>query len=348
MLFLLLGLGMTLALTQILGGGEGEEEETVEDNGFERVDEGVYEGGDGDDRLLFSDLDDEDPLNLESVSGGAGNDLIDLVHEGKELSFYGTAEYGSVDDIDPRGILNVSLGDGDDTLRSFVWESVDAGPGDDLLELGQYSSNGVLVYGGDGDDTIDALNMENETIYGGAGDDEISITGPSYGGAGYVAVAYGGEGDDHLTVVTDTKFNDKGLFADGHPPVLEGGAGADMFTVQIVPGLQESELDPNFFDGDRPVDVDSTTAAWVRHFEPGIDKLILDVEAQAGAITLDHIRMEEVGEGWFAGQTAITLRYDVADGIDREQVIYVKATGLTWDDITLEGATRDVLVPLAA
>lgn len=337
MLFVLFGLGMTLALTQILGGGDSEPEETAEDNGFEQVEEGVYEGGDGDDRLLISDLDEG---GVERVSGGAGNDLIDLFPEGADPHSDAAFE-GQPGD-------NVFGGDGDDTIRGNFWETVDAGAGDDLLVLAQVSADGVLVYGGEGDDTIDALNMENETIYGGAGEDAITITGPSYGGTGYVAVAYGGDGDDNLTVVSDTKFNDKGLVQDGHPPVLAGDAGADTFTVKIVPGLQESELDPLSLDPNRPVDVDTTNAAQIRDFEPGVDKLILDVQGQSGAITLEHIRMEEIATAFHNARTAITIRYDVADGPEREQVIYLNATGMTWDDITLEGASRDVLVPLTA
>jgi serralysin len=151
----------------------------------------VLNGGDGNDTLvgglggdflygedgndaLWADLEGAttDPQSLNTMFGGAGNDVLN-----------GGA---GVDDL---------YGDADD-------DTIHAGGGDDDVEGGDGSD---IIHGGDGDDRLEGggFNADDDgddVIYGDAGNDEIfgnEGNDDLYGGSGDDLI-YGGAGDDRI------------------------------------------------------------------------------------------------------------------------------------------------------
>jgi len=184
----------------------------------------VYGTGDGD---IFDGLGGDDRIygldGNDSLSGGYGNDVL-------------------VDGL------------GNDTLNG--------GLGDDILYVDSDSSYGIteanLLYGGDGDDTLDGSAVGNDSLYGEAGNDVITlVSGNSYvdGGAGadkistisslsllggemldnhydYTVTLHGGDDDDVISQGSSNSvmFGDAGndsLIGTGGKNNMYGGYGND-------------------------------------------------------------------------------------------------------------------------
>ncbi|MFO1283029.1 MAG: calcium-binding protein [Burkholderiales bacterium] len=103
--------------------------------------------------------------------------------------------------------------DGDDRIgsASVVWDTINAGDGDDVVTLIETSAD---VFGGDGDDTLSAdpyLPLDGSRLHGGAGNDRLTASSANSSRT----ELYGEEGDDRLI---------------GHPGArLDGGTGDDRY-----------------------------------------------------------------------------------------------------------------------
>ncbi|SEW20530.1 Hemolysin-type calcium-binding repeat-containing protein [Cognatiyoonia koreensis] len=130
-----------------------------------------------------------DPDGADSISGGAGNDLI-----------YGG---GDADTIDGDGGLDTIYGgDGADTINGGAQtDTVFGGAGDDVIDGGADADS---LFGDSGNDTLTG-STGNDTLYGGAGNDAL------LGGDNDDSL-FGGSGDDSITGGSgrDTAFGDSG------------------------------------------------------------------------------------------------------------------------------------------
>ncbi len=241
-------------------GGEGDDliDTTDPDAGFGAPDRG-YPG------LFAGDTDPTD--DLDSVTGGAGNDTIstgddndtidggtgddeidggvddDLITGGEGEDYIVGGEgsdvidggddddtiYGGVDDIDNLDIEDDGSNPfGPDLRTDNGQDTINGGAGDDLI-FGQDDDD--VIFGEDGDDTIDG-GIDDDLIDGGAGDDEL-LGGQGndtiVGGAGDDLID-GGTGDDALAggADQDTFVNVKaGDVVDGD------GTGVDFDTLDL-------------------------------------------------------------------------------------------------------------------
>lgn len=142
----------------VIRGFAGDDDITV-NAGNDRVD-----AGDGDDQITIN------TAGRAYVVGGPGNDVIDA-QNGTNHRLFGN--------------------DGDDNIligSAVQGARVDAGPGDDVIDLTNVGTvagvaANVVVYGGDGDDEIEAIGCGtgltfapcNLKIYGGPGQDNITL-----------------------------------------------------------------------------------------------------------------------------------------------------------------------------
>lgn len=172
------------------------------------VNSGVYDGLDGTDTVLMTNLGDvllliddqnnQTVKNVEVFIAGDGGDVISLAHDTITLNDL-TISGGGGDDILWGNVGNDSIfGSGGNDL-------IDGGPGDDLLEG---NGDDDTVRGGDGDDTVRGGDG-NDTLYGNLGNDRIE------GGDGD-DILYGGYNDP--AIIMDKQFADDVLF----PSVTEG------------------------------------------------------------------------------------------------------------------------------
>ena len=183
---------------------------------------------DGDDQAAIPGTDGADALH-----GTAAPDLIDAGAGADAISGFGGADtvLGGDGDDDISGSSgtrddHIDAGAGDDTVR-YVGDhsTVLGGAGNDVLRNLGVTGDGLVVRGGDGDDTIAGCG----TLDGGAGDDVLVY---DHGG---VATMTGGEGADIFGVtggVTTLSRDDAPVITDFDPAhdriLLNGVDGADL------------------------------------------------------------------------------------------------------------------------
>lgn len=175
----------------------------------------IYGGNDRDQIII------DDGFGSDVVYGGEGGDDSDTL----DLSALGTAvtvtytgdEAGTfTDGTDTgtfQGIENLVLTAGDDSVaggNDVDGLSIDAGPGNDVIEGG---SGADQIYGGEGNDVIDGAS-NGDALYGGDGDDTLKA---GFGDDDF----YGGTGID--TVEVD------GTDVDGFAFNIDLGAGSDQY-----------------------------------------------------------------------------------------------------------------------
>ena len=329
---------------------EPEEEEI--DPGFIILNETQVVGTDADDTLLLGDLS-EDAKDLE-ISGGDGDDVIDLRDPESNLGLYGApvvAEsidggagndtiYGHLDGGEVRG------GDGDDTINVHSDGRVEGGDGNDYITVSQSGSD-MIVEGGAGDDVI-VGHIDSGQLNGGAGNDTISASAQgSFEGTGYVVVPDGGEGDDVIKFRVKSDFSSPG----SEQQLAKGGEGADRFEVFLNEG-REGDLDyadPIQNDFLTQVDADTWRLETLNlvDFEVGEDKLVIKAETQVDGYALNSVRMEEVDDSQGIPQsTDVILSYEHDTEETREVVVSLHATDVEWDDIEVlyEGAPFPTLI----
>ena len=246
----------------------------------------TIDAGDGNDTILLEGSD-------HSITGGAGDDSIELGERGTSATVHGGTGTDTLDWDDTTGTAGVDVtlsGSGD---GSYAWSDA-SGSGDfsgiyrfNLTDQGDTvdasaDTSGVYLNGGQGDDSLtggtgdDILDGDegNDTLAGGAGNDTL----------------YADEGDDSLTGGT----GEDRLFAGAGNDTLDAGAGNDYIQV----------------DGD-------DGAATI---DGGADQDTLDFEsAVSGGVTVDY-----TGDG--AGT------YTMADGASGSFSNIEEAWGTEMDD----------------
>lgn len=245
--------------------------------------------------------------DVEEVLGGDGNDTIHAPAEG----------------------ALIDGGKGDDQITYFGGQSdVRGGEGNDTITAHSPGYDAATLSGGDGDDVLNAENFDSGTIDGGAGDDTIFVRNQTWIGTGYTLNVTGGEGDDTITFDAS-----QDMVQPIKSAVVQGGAGADVFglTIEETPG---ADTPPQDADIRREV-------MTVTDFEVGTDRLHLDLEETHGDFSLASVSMEAQ-----SGQTSIVVRYETQAALKREIVIQVESTGLSWDDVDLDGVDRSFLAPI--
>ncbi|MFT4742586.1 MAG: Ca2+-binding RTX toxin-like protein [Yoonia sp.] len=286
--------------------------------------------GDGDDSILLN------AGAASSIDGGAGDDIV------RSQGWAG----------------HIDGGDGDDDIQvSSMGGGIEGGAGNDLI----FNINGVgptYLYGGDGDDhligqvvgtdksdlfggagndIVDGRDMDNANLYGGAGDDIIYTALHGSQGAGYSVFAYGGDGDDrfiHNDAPPDSRYQDT-------VPRLLGGDGSDNFEISF------SEV-----NNDNTV-VSRSSVVGILDFENGVDAI--QINAMVDNPDVYSVVSAELQEDTENSTTRLVVSYEAApDPLDpesslpdREMVVTIVATDVTWDDITFVGDNvPPVLVPV--
>lgn len=182
-------------------------------------------GGQGDDTLVYN-------------ADGTWSSAYTLASLGSALSFAASINLGGMvrsrdtfngdaaDDLSvpTTGTDTLIMTSGDDVLsisdvispvssilspRVAFMEIIDAGAGNDIVDLSGDSHQSVTIYGGDGDDIL-AGSIGNDTIYGDAGNDRL----------------VGGEGNDTLYggMGNDTYYYDQ-----GNDKIIESGGNDTLF-----------------------------------------------------------------------------------------------------------------------
>lgn len=159
----------------------------------------------------------------ETVVAGAGDDTIvgGLPDDATPAVNDASVDAGQGDDLIEMYSRDTDIqgGAGDDTITgSAVSDTVLGGSGDDVFSMDAGNS---VVRGGAGNDLLDVTGG-NATIHGGSGDDTLS------GGdrAGPMSEFYGDAGDDLLQL-------DFGEAGSQQPPLADGGIGDDTLQVSV-------------------------------------------------------------------------------------------------------------------
>lgn len=209
--------------------------------------------GDGNDQVYTTWTGDYETSFLGAgaeIYGGAGLDTLwggnadDTMHGGSDADSL-TGGYGDDrlfgglgEDTLTGGTGNdwLSGGDGNDTIES----GIEAEYTTEQLATGLTGLADTLV-GGAGDDRL-FTQRQGHLLYGGSGNDILSVY-ESNSGATDASQLYGGEGNDRLTA--------------GGLSNVEGGAGADVFVLDIVSSDGARMIVTDFVRGQDRIDIQS-------------------------------------------------------------------------------------------
>ena len=182
-----------------------------------------------------------------TITGGKGDDTI---------SAQGSINGGNGNDsITLTGAGTVKGGKGDDTISADVAEgtaiSIDGEVGNDIITVsGGGTGANVVVKGGDGDDVIDAGNLDLETtvnIDGSGGADVITVSGSGTVDAG--------AGDDIITVMAGKLT----VNAESGNDVIDSSNTAENDVVSITAGAGDDVI--KLGDAEETVAFESTPSA---------------------------------------------------------------------------------------
>ncbi|GAA6180056.1 hypothetical protein NBRC116594_14940 [Shimia sp. NS0008-38b] len=326
MILFFAGLLATAGLAALVTDGSNDEEanscEGLDEEDALRLDDGgVAHGTDCDDLVGFEQLL-EAEIAGASVDLGAGNDLVDA----------------TPDDRLPVEI-EIVLGAGDDTIVGpFVGSNLFGGAGDDVFQVEETDGEILSIDGGEGNDTIDARTTDNAAIAGGEGDDLIYSMGRAEGGTGYVINVDGGEGNDTLHVFADSDFAVGSL---GQFGAVNGGEGTDHFIVAI----DDQVADRVDLSAPYPAPwadlANEDNSGWrsnvvsLTDFDPTSETLELHLTSPNPDFEVASVHMEDEG---------VVVTYQSDSYPDLEMLIACDTAGLSWDQVTLVGAERSVLV----
>lgn len=336
-LLLLLGIGVAAGVGLLLIDNDNSDPVTTDGTdpdepvgAFQIHDDGSVVGTDGNDSLGLSDLTDG-AFDL-MVSAGGGDDLIDL------------SDPSAGGDLTASPIVadEIGGGDGNDTIVANVWEGqISGGDGDDQIRVGSADTNGLVVDGGQGDDLIDGLAVEDGRLLGGEGNDTIIAKGfGDTAGTGYVSQADGGVGADHIIYHIESDFGDHGF--DGME--ASGGAGADRFEVHVNEGELQVPKDPEVNRNSHLTIVDPNT--WqldtlvIEDFEPGVDTLSLEVATLNDTYELTSVELESLED---EDMSCVMLTYESASEPTRIVNINLGAAGVSWDYVELAGEAFELV-----
>lgn len=301
----------------------------------------VVEGTEGSDVFNLEDAprDSNGSLSDVTLSASGGDDILDLIPEtgmipsafGPDAFFDSSISGGDGDDlieISASG-SSISGGDGNDTITAFnaTGTRVLGGAGDDPITATENEGDTALVAAGSGNDTIDGREINNGQIDGDEGDDIILFSGADSdsrnSGNGFSLTVNGGAGDDILVfdTLSGTSSSTTNLSA-------TGGEGADAFRI--------------IFDPDDIFDAENTgtfgyNLNFITDFQPGIDTLELATTVTDGTFVADEIQLIENQQN---STTNVIARYTSDTEMEREVVFTLNALGVDVDDIVLlDGAT---------
>ncbi|MDL2322169.1 hypothetical protein LJC47_07505, partial [Desulfosarcina sp. OttesenSCG-928-B08] len=155
---------------------------------------------------------------VDTISGGAGDDIITVEDGGKVITINGDA-----------GADNITV----DGSGSEV-DAINGGAGADKIYVQNGGTVGVNINGGDDNDTITITGgTVGGNINGDGGNDTITITGGTVGGT-----INGGDDDDSITITGGTvgtingeAGNDTITITGGTVGTINGGEGADTFNL---------------------------------------------------------------------------------------------------------------------
>ncbi|SMX29753.1 hypothetical protein TRP8649_03892 [Pelagimonas phthalicica] len=313
------------------------------------------------------------------VIEGSGDAEADSPDSGDtDLGFLGDDEESSGFELDGDGILAGTEGDDTltrDDLDTSLAEDVEAGAGDDLIDLSAAEGEtGLGVVSsirfdlGDGDDTLTGP-IAGTTVSGGAGNDVIDLEEVSgdlssiNGGAGNDTIDLnmttnvdvdGGEGDDLISGIG------RAFGGTGHVIDVNGGDGNDTLSVQAVtdfdePGALNDNLEVNGGTGtdhfvvaldEGALDADDPTVGDAWDDLETADGTAWRVEAAAfedfdPATETLELQVESVNDDYTLGsmrieEEGVIVRYEsTGEQLDREILIRMNTEGMTMDQVTV-------------
>jgi hypothetical protein len=253
------------------------------------------------------DLIDAD-LNNSLVQTGAGNDVLRV-----DGGIFNEIATGDGDDVVFADTSAVSTGNGDDEITAFDTD-VDAGPGNDRVTVDNFNR---VVFGGSGDDVIDASAAASTDVFGESGNDEITIRADT----GYENNADGGAGDDVIRLLASDGFalvNGGDVGGD-----FAGGDGTDTFILELR------------IDGTFNGDYQTAQVASIIDLEPGREVLTVqtNLDEDADAI-LTEVRLQPLSDQPDS-RVLLTLSYLNQDNVRMDFYVSLPP-GTTDQDIEIE------------
>jgi Ca2+-binding RTX toxin-like protein len=202
-----------------LNGGDGND--TIDSQGIDTV-----RGGRGDDAISIA-VHGQGP---QAVDGGLGFDTLSIDDAGKVVlttdkhghsvltTSAGDALVSGIEAFHIRGGMDniITTGNGNDVIGGLILgnNTIDAGGGDDIVDLSEVGTGADVLRGGHGNDTLIAAS-QFLTMSGGTGNDTLD-SGGDWRSNLTIGTIKGGAGDDHIT---STGFD-----------TIVGGSGHDIVT----------------------------------------------------------------------------------------------------------------------
>ncbi|PLS19960.1 hypothetical protein [Neptunicoccus cionae] len=216
-------------------------------------------------------------LLVSAIDGSGGSDSTETEDTGDTP----VMEEGTLTCTDGADLLDLAEYDGVEKVLGKGGNDAVTSPADDTMLAG------TEIYGGAGDDRLDASYIPAADVYGGAGADDISVTNHVYDD---YASAYGGAGADAIhmdTTAIGSESPDGGVYA-------EGGSGADQFDVNISYGYLD--IPAGSTEGAQEV-------ASIGDFNGAEDTLVINLERESAYsdspvnedTTFTGLRIEEGG-----------------------------------------------------
>jgi len=272
----------------------------------------VFGDDDDDDetaRQQDQDRDDQE-ANVSNENTLIRDEDVYLANTGEDVLVGGDGVdvYFQNDDVNTEGApLEINLRGGDDfaeidrDFRGLDGVVLRGGEGDDIL-----SSDGLQVFirGGSGDDTITTLDTAR--VNGGDGNDTIFADARFSRDVDEATFLNGGEGDDDITAAR--VFNVTSSIS--NPLVMEGGEGADTFTIEAeyleLFGLSDAEP--------RPVEL--RDFATITDFDPEEDKLVIKYQSSS-----PDVEFSVSNETDFRGQELTLVQFTTSGNTIEEPVV---------------------------
>lgn len=206
-----------------------------------------YSGGVGSDGLIINptsasaNFNGGDGNDWARITGSVGNDTVDVSETAPGV--LALTQNGVTSTATDIGFAYINTLSGDDTITSstlvgstsVVDQSIDAGTGNDSIDMTGVNGGNIIAHGGDGNDAIVGPTAAlTSQLYGDLGNDVIT----AIGGDNFVS---GGDGNDMLTAgpgndtVNGGGGNDVIFAGTGNDSLVSGG-GADIFYWNIGDG----------------------------------------------------------------------------------------------------------------
>jgi len=267
-------------------------------------------------------------VSASKAIGGAGHDTIRGAG-GAGYNNY-SVDAGSGDDLVDVTSVNNSLtivgGEGDDSLTgsAAINVAIDGGLGDDWVQGIKSGSGTMALTGGDGNDTLSGFGGHgNTTLDGGAGNDVLSASG----GSGTNLLLKGGLGDDTLSagsgVATLWGGGDHNLYI---LQTREVQGVNSVVVMDYIHGLDHLGISQSALPvGNRDLVVDgATTTTGPGGFDSSAELVVITADI-AGAFSLDKAAaaIGSANQAYTAGQTSVFV---VDNGSD-SWALYFQSSG---------------------